>query len=97
VTLATGWTATAIQVLGPKSDALIWYSVWDDRQRRAGLGRATACVGDTTAGGRRAGAGGAEIKQLTIQGLPCVRLVVRPPLERCWRAIPTVRLSATGG
>src|SRR5205814_5166704 len=28
--LATGWDGDRYQVLGPNSDALVWYSVWDD-------------------------------------------------------------------
>src|SRR5882762_962780 len=98
VTLATGWDGDRYQVLGPKSDALIWYSVWDDAAAAsrfaAGLQRAWAIrrAGGPTGGGRRA-----EIKQLTIQGRPCVRLVDAPAAWKGWRAIPTVRLSATGG
>src|SRR6266403_5876762 len=58
--LATGWDGDRYQVLGPKSDALVWYCVWDDAAAAsrfaAGLQRAWAIrrAGGPTGGGRRA-------------------------------------------
>ena len=92
--LATGWDGDRYQVLGPESDALVWYSVWDDAAAAghfaAGLQRAWA---------RRRPPGGqtarrSEIKQLTIEGRAVVRLVDAPASWTGWRALPTVRLSA---
>jgi len=79
-------------VLGPKSDALVWYSVWDDAPAAgrfsAGLQRAWAKRRAGGPVGRRA-----DIKQLTLQGRPVVRLVDAPADWKGWRALPTVRLS----
>jgi hypothetical protein len=91
-TLATGWDGDRYQVLGPKSDALVWYSVWDDAPAAArfaaGLQRAWAKRGPDGRTARRS-----EMKQLTLQGRPVVRLVDAPNDWKGWRAIPTVRLS----
>ena len=93
-TLASGWDGDRYEVLGPKSDALVWYSVWDDetvtRRFYDGLQRAWAkrrAVG-VTGGGRRA-----DIRRLTIDGRPVVRLVDAPVNWKGWSAIPTVTLS----
>ena len=94
--LATGWDGDRYQVLGSKSDVLVWYSVWDDA---AAAGRFAA--GLQRAWAKRASAGQAvrrsEIKQLSIDGRPVVRLVDAPASWNGWRALPTVRLSARGG
>jgi hypothetical protein len=96
VTLATGWDGDRYQVLGPKSDALVWYSVWDDaaaaNRFSAGLQRAWMKRRSGGQAVRRS-----EIKQLTIQGRPVVRLVDAPTTWAGWRALPSVRLSARGG
>jgi uncharacterized protein DUF955 len=90
--LATGWDGDRYQVLGPKSNALVWYSVWDDAAAAArftgGLHRAWAKRRADGRTPRRS-----EITQLTIQGRPVVRLVDAPNDWKGWRAIPTVRLS----
>jgi len=92
ISLATGWDGDRYQVLGPKSDALVWYSVWDDAPAAgrfsAGLQRAWAKRRAGGPVGRRA-----DIKQLTLQGRPVVRLVDAPADWKGWRALPTVRLS----
>ena len=94
-TLATGWDGDRYQVLGPKSDALVWYSVWDDAPAAArfatGLQRAWA---KRWPDGRSTGR--SEITQLTIQGRPVVRLVDAPNDWKGWRALPAVRLSGGG-
>jgi hypothetical protein len=90
-TLASGWDGDRYEVLGPKSDALVWYSVWDDQAAAnrftAGLQRAWAK--------RRAGVqtGRADVKQMTIDGRPVVRLVDAPANWKGWSAIPAVKLS----
>jgi len=97
--LATGWDGDRYQVLGPSSDALVWYSVWDD----AAAAKRFA-TGLRLAWGRRRPATGAgsrpdrryDIRELTMQGRPLVRLVDAPASWAGWRAIPTVRLSGGG-
>jgi len=90
-TLATGWDGDRYQVLGLKSDALVWYSVWDDAAAAtrfaAGLQRAWAKRRAGVQTGRRA-----DVHQLVIDGRPVVRLVDAPADWKGWRAIPTVRL-----
>ncbi len=94
-TFATGWDGDRYQLLGPKSDALVWYSVWDDAPAAArfaaGLQRAWAKRWPNGRTARRS-----EIKQLTIQGRPVVRLVDAPNDWKGWRALPAVRLSGGG-
>ncbi len=94
-TLATGWDGDRYQVLGPKSDVLVWYSVWDDAAAAArftgGLQRAWA---KRPPGGRTARR--SEITQLTLDGRSVVRLVDAPLDWKGWRSLPIVRLSARG-
>ena len=91
-TLASGWDGDRYEVLGPKSDVLVWYSVWDDetvtRRFFDGLQRAWAKRRAGAATGRRA-----DIRRLTIDGRPVVRLVDAPVNWKGWSAIPTVTLS----
>jgi hypothetical protein len=102
-TLATGWDGDRYQVLGSKSDALVWYSVWDDAgvaaRFAAGLQRAWAKRRSGPKGlpdGRGSAGRRSEIKQLTVDGRPVVRLVDAPADWQGWRAIPTVRLRGGG-
>jgi hypothetical protein len=92
--LAEGWDGDRYQVLGRQADALVWYTVWDDAPAAdkfaRGLERAWA---KRRAAGGRAGRR-SEIKQLTVEGRPVVRLVDAPVAWPGWRALPTVRLSA---
>ena len=91
-TLASGWDGDRYEVLGPKSDALVWYSVWDDQvaanRFTAGLQRAWAKRRAGVQTGRRA-----DVKQMTIDGRPVVRLVDAPANWKGWSAIPAVKLS----
>ena len=91
-TLATGWDGDRYQVLGPKNDALVWYTVWDDAAAATrfagGLQRAWAKRRAGVQTGRRG-----EVHQLVIDGRPIVRLVDAPTDWKGWRALPTVRLS----
>jgi len=91
-TLATGWDGDRYEVLGPNSDALVWYSVWDDA---AAAGRFTAGLQRAWAKRRAGGPTGrrADVKQLAIDGRPVVRLVDAPADWKGWRSLPTVRLS----
>jgi len=95
-TLATGWDGDRYQVLGPKSDVLVWYSVWDDAASgsrfAAGLQRAWAKRRAGVQTGRRA-----DVKQLVIDGRSVVRLVDAPADWKGWASLPVVRLSARGG
>ncbi|HEY3279100.1 MAG TPA: DUF6782 family putative metallopeptidase [Gemmatimonadales bacterium] len=95
--LASGWDGDRYQLLGRGgAEALVWYSVWDDAAAAdrfaRGLERAWA----------RGWAGGradrrAEIKRVTIDGRPGVRLVDAPAGWSGWKNIPRVSLTATGG
>ena len=91
-TLATGWDGDRYQVLGPKNDALVWYTVWDDAAAATrfagGLQRAWAKRRAGVQTGRRG-----EVHQLVVDGRPVVRLVDAPTDWKGWRALPTVRLS----
>ena len=91
-TLATGWDGDRYEVLGPNSDALVWYSVWDDV---AAAGRFTAGLQRAWAKRRAGGPTGrrADVKQLVIDGRPVVRLVDAPADWKGWRSLPMVRLS----
>jgi len=87
--LATGWDGDRYQVLG-STGALVWYTVWDDAAAAdrfsAGLERAWA----KRHSGRRS-----EVKRLTIDGRPVVRLVDAPAAWRGWKSLPQVRIKAT--
>ncbi|HUC40604.1 MAG TPA: hypothetical protein VMR92_07195, partial [Gemmatimonadales bacterium] len=91
-TLATGWDGDRYEVLGPNSDALVWYSVWDDA---AAAGRFTAGLQRAWTKRRAGGPTGrrADVKQLVIDGRPVVRLVDAPADWKGWRSLPMVRLS----
>jgi len=92
--LATGWDGDRYQVLGRHAEALVWYTVWDDAPAAdkfaRGLERAWQKRRADGRTGRRS-----EIKQLTIQGRPFVRLVDAPAGWSGWNNIPRVTLSAT--
>lgn len=92
--LAEGWDGDRYQVLGRHAEALVWYTVWDDAAAAdkfaRGLERAWQKRRADGRTGRRS-----EIKQLTIQGRPFVRLVDAPSGWSGWDSIPRVTLSAT--
>ena len=89
--LAAGWDGDRYEVLGPSSEALVWYSVWDDVRAAdrfaAGLERVwqRRRTGEPT--GRRS-----EVKRLDIDGRPGVRLVDAPAGWLGWRNLPRVRV-----
>ena len=89
--LATGWDGDRYQVLGSEG-ALVWYSVWDDAAAAdrfsAGLERAWA----KRHSGRRS-----EVKRLSIEGRPVVRLVDAPATWAGWKHLPQVKIKATTG
>lgn len=91
-TLATGWDGDRYEVLGPKSDVLVWYTVWDDAAAATrftgGLQRAWAKRRAGVPTGRRA-----DVRQLVVDGRSVVRLVDAPTGWKGWSAIPTVKLS----
>jgi hypothetical protein len=91
--LATGWDGDRFQVLG---NALVWFSVWDDvtaaERFSRGLERAWGRRRPEGRAGRRS-----EIRVLTVDGRPVVRLVDAPSGWSGWRALPTVRLNPRGG
>lgn len=87
--LAAGWDGDRYQVLG--RDALVWYSVWDDTRAAdrfaAGLERAWQ---KRRSGGRADQR--SEVKRLTIEGRPAVRLVDAPTDWTGWKNVPRVRV-----
>ncbi len=87
--LATGWDGDRYQVLG-SAGALVWYTVWDDAAAAdrfsTGLERAWA---------RRHSGRRSEVKRLTIDGRPVVRLVDAPAEWSGWTHLPQVRIRAT--
>jgi hypothetical protein len=88
--LAAGWDGDRYQVLG--GDALVWYSVWDDARAAdrfaAGLERAWK---NRRSGGQTVRR--SEVKRLTIEGRPAVRLVDAPADWKGWGSLLTVRLA----
>jgi len=94
--LATGWDGDRYQVLGPRGEAVVWYSVWDDagaaERFAAGLERAWQRRRATEAKGRRS-----EIKRLDIDGRPGVRLVDAPADWKGWKRLPQVGVRAKTG
>ena len=91
--LAAGWDGDRYEVLGPGSEALVWYSVWDDARAAdrfaTGLARGWPWrrAGEPKGGGRRS-----EVRRLDIDGRPGVRLVDAPVDWRGWRSLPRVRV-----
>jgi hypothetical protein len=99
--LATGWDGDRYRVLGRRNanrggrvggDALVWYTLWDDKTAAArfkkGLERAWAKRRSGGATGRRA-----EIKQLLVSKVPVVRLVDAPAAWTGWKRVPTIRIT----
>ncbi|MBI1967589.1 MAG: hypothetical protein HYS40_06335 [Gemmatimonadetes bacterium] len=91
--LAAGWDGDRYQVLagGPQGDALVWYSVWDEPAAADRFARSLERVwgnrrhDDTTP--RRY-----EVKRLTVDDLPGVRLVDAPPTWPGWGRLPEARV-----
>ncbi len=89
--LASGWGGDRYEVLGPRSDALVWYTVWDDAAaaRRFAKGLQRAWV-------RRRNGGATErryqIDRLVLDGRPGVRLVDAPIRWTGWDRIPGMRV-----
>jgi len=85
--LATGWDGDRYAVLGERADVLVWYTLWDDARAADrfahGLERAWA---------RRRTGRRWEVKRLTVDGVPGVRLVDAPKQWAGWKAIPAVRV-----
>ncbi len=93
--LASGWNGDRYRVIpaGNGSDALVWYSVWNDATTAArfatGLERAWAHRWSAArVGGRRS-----RIDRLTIDGMAGVRLVDAPAEWAGWKAVPEIRVA----
>jgi len=95
---AAGWDGDRYQVLGRRSaggkggDALVWYTLWDDKAAAArfaqGLGRAWAKRRSGGSTARRS-----EIKQLLVSSIHVVRLVDAPAGWAGWKRVPTIRVT----
>lgn len=90
--LATGWDGDRYAVLGAAADALVWYTVWDDRATadRFAVGLKAAWVKRRAGGpaGRRS-----EIVRLPLGTLPAVRLMDAPESWVGWKRPPKVRVA----
>ncbi len=92
--LAAGWDGDRYQVLaaGASGEVLVWYTLWDDRAaaRRflKGLERAWARRWSGGRADRRS-----EIKQLTVDRVPVVRLVDAPAQWPGWKRPPAIRIA----
>jgi len=86
-----GWDGDRYQVLGAGSDALVWYTVWEDRQAAVRFAK-----GLELAWGKRSVGGPADrrsdIAQLTLEGRPIVRLVDAPVGWVGWTRLPQARM-----
>ncbi|HYU90772.1 MAG TPA: hypothetical protein VE966_10035, partial [Gemmatimonadales bacterium] len=100
---AAGWDGDRYQVLGARSasggrargargDALVWYTLWDDKAAAArftrGLERAWAKRRSGGSTARRS-----EIKQLLVSRIHVVRLVDAPAGWAGWKRVPTIRVT----
>jgi hypothetical protein len=104
---AAGWDGDRYQVLGRRSagaaggpggagaagaDALVWYTLWDDKAAAArfarGLERAWAKRRSGGSTARRS-----EIRQLVISTVHVVRLVDAPAGWAGWKRVPTIRVT----
>lgn len=92
--LAAGWDGDRYRVLGAGEDALIWYTLWDDRASSARFSKALTRAWAKRRSGARAGRR-SEIKQLVLNGVPTVRLVDAPSGWAGWRRVPRVRVMRT--
>jgi len=89
--LATGWDGDRYQVLGGGSDeALVWYTVWDDAAAADRFAAGLEQAWTKRHSGRRF-----EVKRLTIDGRPVVRLVDAAAGWSGWTRLPQVTLKAT--
>lgn len=88
---AQGWGGDRYQVLGRRSEALVWVSVWDDAAARdrfaSGLERAWRARPALGRTGRRA-----EFARLIVDGRPAVRFVYAPVEWKGWGNVPGVRV-----
>jgi hypothetical protein len=89
--LATGWGGDRYEVLGNAANVIVWYSVWD-----------TPLAADRFAAGLKRGwlrrrPGGAsdrryDIRRLTVDGKPGVRLVDAPTNWAGWKRVPGAKI-----
>lgn len=88
---AAGWDGDRYQVLGAGADALVWYTVWADRQAAIRFAK-----GLELAWAKRRPGGQAlrrsETAQLTVDGRPAVRLADAPAGWVGWARLPQVRV-----
>jgi len=98
---AAGWDGDRYQVLGHKgrtggagagADALVWYTLWDDKAAAARFAHALH-----RAWAKRRSGGSMvrrwEIKPLLVSAVPVVRLVDAPARWAGWKRVPGVRIT----
>ncbi len=88
---AAGWDGDRYQVLSAGSDALVWYTVWEDQPAAVRFAK-----GLELAWAKRRPAGRAvrrsDVALLTIDGRPAVRLVDARLNWTGWQTLPRVRV-----
>ena len=87
--LASGWDGDQYGVFGEKMEALVWYTVWDDKAsaRRFAEGLERAWPPPRAGAERRV-----EISQRLVGEIPGVRLVDAPADWSGWARVPTVTI-----
>ncbi len=100
--LAAGWDGDRYKVLGHGSgagagagagaEALVWYTLWDDKTAAARFRKGLESAWAKRWLGRR-GVRRSEIKQLFVVGVPVVRLVDAPLGWKGWKRVPTIRVT----
>src|SRR3989441_10223269 len=95
---AAGWDGDRYQVLGHKggagagADALVWYTLWDDKAAAARFTHALQRAWSK----RRSGGSMVrrwDIKPLLVSAVPVVRLVDAPAGWAGWKRVPGVRVT----
>ncbi|MGH7569288.1 MAG: hypothetical protein ACREL9_10020 [Gemmatimonadales bacterium] len=85
--LTTGWDGDRYQVVGPRADALVWYTVWDTPEAAVrferGVRRAWPRQAHLGAHGRNT-----RIERVTLDGMQGVRLVDAPADWTGWQRVP---------
>jgi len=91
--LASGWAGDRYRVLGPRFEALVWYSAWDNSAAADRFARGLKQAWQKRRPGRAVRR--SEITAVSIDGRPGVRLVDAPPTWVGWQRLPLVTTQPT--
>jgi hypothetical protein len=86
-----GWDGDRYQVLSAGSDALVWYTLWEDQPAALRFAKGLELAWAKRRPGGRA-VRRSDVALLTIDGRPAVRLVDAPLSWGGWRRLPRVRV-----